>query len=69
MRILNSKDTLTVPTSSIAPVNDPEPSDALGYPEIINAEDMTQIMSRNKIRELCATLDSDYSDDESLFLH
>ena len=69
VRILNSENTLTVPPTSISPVNEPEPSDVLGCPEIINAEDMTQIMSRNKIRELCATLDSDYSDDESLFLH
>ena len=52
IRIMNSDTEVVVPSSSITSINDPEPSDILQCPDTIDAVNMTEVMSREKIKEL-----------------
>ena len=69
IRVMNSDTEVVVPSSSITSINDPEPSDVLQCPDTIDAASVTEVMSREKIKELWETPDSDFTKDERLFYY
>ena len=52
IRVLNCKEEIKIPDTSIIPLNAPKPSDILQHPWNANRKVMSEIMSPDKIKEL-----------------